>query len=183
MKSVFFIILASILSSCAHALSQEEIFARAIQNRSTAPNFVVLNICDANGSCEERCVEAPLLLGALQKENGIPFTEEGSKKALQLALAQTSSRSFTFLKKEAQDNLSIRYSKEDLKEAEALISPMSDKEIKSGFKDGSLLKKVNHDHFWNMMPALAYVLIKRGFEVGLGDVPPVLYLGNAGFQK
>ena len=51
--------------------TKQEMFCKALNNLSTAPNYIVLNIKNIKtGEIKEVCTEAPFLSGAIQKEFG-----------------------------------------------------------------------------------------------------------------
>jgi hypothetical protein len=180
MKIFVAIVLAIIGTIPTQALTQEEIFLRALKNNSTAPNFVVVQIKFSSGEWEERCTEAPYLLGALHREFDIPYTEEGVNKVMLMAVAASGKRRFVFNKNEAFKNLSVDYTKADLEKVASLISPLSLDEIRLHLNDDYFPKKLgSSERYWELSRAFAHAIIDRGLEVGRGCVSGNLYLGSA----
>ena len=106
------LLLLCILSSAAihaaaepAALQAQAQFEAAIHNRSTSPNLILLTVVDdRTGESWVGCTLAPLLLGAILKENGAQQGPASVQAATQIALSNAS-HVFHFSKQSALDNL------------------------------------------------------------------------------
>src|SRR3990167_3906567 len=104
--------------------SSEEIqYWRAIMNSSTAPSYVVLPITFPGGK-RHVCTEVPFLLGAIHSEFGIPYSKEGHRKAISLAL-QFRSGGLSLRKRKAIRNIPLQYGDAELQWAEKVLGEFS----------------------------------------------------------
>jgi hypothetical protein len=73
---------------CAEYEQNDDQFRAALLNDSTAPSFVLITVRNGrDGSTKTGCTEAPFLLGAIHKENAIPYDDAGDRKAFEIALS------------------------------------------------------------------------------------------------
>jgi hypothetical protein len=88
-------------SAEAETLQPQAQFEAAIRNRSTSPNLILLTMVDdRTGDSWTGCTLAPLLLGAILKQQRTISVQE----AIQIALSNTS-HVFHFSRQSALDNL------------------------------------------------------------------------------
>jgi len=114
-------------------------FRAALENNSTSPSFILITIRDArDGSARTGCTLAPFLLGAIHKENALPYNEEGQNAALRIA-ASARDHFFTFRRLKALANIALNDDTPRFQQACAIVRSggqayMSDRsgEIRTG---------------------------------------------------
>jgi hypothetical protein len=144
-----------------------DLFTRAIQNDSTAPNYVLITVVnDKTKEARSVCTEAPFLLGAIHRERQISYDNAGVRKVKDLALAQTN-RTFHFSREDALKNITHYYNDAILTEMRSALKRFSDEEIRKGFRgDGQGFDKLYMDkprqQYSAYRDAIAHVLLERG---------------------
>jgi hypothetical protein len=156
-----------VVSGRAAEASVHELFTRAIQNDSTAPNYVLITV--VNDKTKEAglvCTEAPFLLAAIHRERQITYDHPGVRKVKDLALAQTN-RTFQFSREDALKNITHYYNEAMLIEMRSALKRFSNEEIRKGFRgDGQGLDKLYmqkpSQQYSAYRDAIAHVLLERG---------------------
>ncbi|MDF9826906.1 hypothetical protein M2447_000991 [Ereboglobus sp. PH5-10] len=158
-------------------------FRRAILNRSTAPNFVLITVVNDNTN-EARvvCVEAPFLLGAIHRENNIPYSDEGVRKALDLALANKD-QVFHFSNQEALANINPHYGDVILDAMRVVLKDIPDSALKNGFRGhgsdlDNLYMRQEGEKYSAYRNAIAHVLLERGLLPGRGCFAGHLFIAE-----
>jgi hypothetical protein len=150
---------------------RKALFRRALENHSTAPNYVLITLVSEDGrSRREACIPAPFLLGAVQREHHFPDLS----KALETAL---SAADFVFQFKDpgAAENVRPRYTEAMLAEARGQLKDLSRTQLLAGFKGGRgpldpLYSRYRSEEYAARRDAIAHVLLERGLLPGHGDV-------------
>jgi hypothetical protein len=158
---------------------EHELFAKAIENESTAPNYVLIRVInDKTKEMVITCTEAPFLIGAIHMERQIPYDEPGSRKAKELALTRKD-RTFRFSRDDALKNIGRHYDETILAEMRVALKPFSDVDIRNGFRgDGRALDKLYIDRpgrqYSAYRDAIAHVLLERGLLPRRGCIAGIL---------
>ncbi len=168
---VFSLALAA-LASCAHprpisdqSRYTDAMFLRAIQNGSTAPDFVLITVVDVrNRTTRVVCTEAPFLEGALHREFAIPYDKGGQLRVRELALRQAN-RVYRFSRPDALRNVQPRYSAGQLDSARAAIAGRPDSELLDYAFVQTLFKPEGGGR-----DALAHALLERGISCARGCI-------------
>jgi hypothetical protein len=158
-----------LISVCTYADESKsyELFVRAIENNSTAPNYVLITVVnDKTKEARLICTEAPFLLGAIHRELQISYEAAGVCKVITLALSQKD-RVFHFSRKDALKNIQPPYNEKNLAEMRVALKHLSDEEIRKGFTGyGKELDKLYidlpGDLYRAYRSAIAHVLLERG---------------------
>ncbi len=150
-------------------------FQRAMENISTAPNYVLVTIVNGKtGAREDVCLEAFELLGAIEVERGL-----GHKQAVEVALAQPD-RTFTFTDEKALEAASRRYGDEVLEEARRHLGKMPIDQVEAATRDQQSelydFCKRKPGTFYGRFRAAAHVLSERGVLCGRSCKPGLFYL-------
>jgi hypothetical protein len=180
MKSVlaFFLVLCGV-AQAADKYS-DDMYRRALENRSTAPMFVLITLHNPQtGTDRAVCIQAPFLLGAIHRERHIEYDEKGSNEALRVALMQPGRR-FTLTNAEARRNVQPVYTPEILGEVRSLIGSTPDAMLVAQLRDqSSALHQIYGSAHRAQMSAygnaIAHVLLERGILVGVADIAYRLY--------
>jgi hypothetical protein len=162
-------ILVLILSTSAGAADTNswDLFTKAIQNHSTAPNYVLITVVDDNNKQQKLvCTEAPFLLGAIHRERQIFCDEAGSAEVEEIALGNKD-RTFHFSRADALKNMPRRYDEKILGKVRSILKDLSDDQIRKGFRcDGKGLDKLYMNkpkrQYSEYRDAIAHVLLERG---------------------
>jgi hypothetical protein len=167
---------ALIVSSCVHprpapvtSLYTEAMFVRALGNRSTAPDFVLITVVDArDNSARVVCTGAPFVEGALHQEYDIPYDEAGVRHVHELALKQ-SDRAFRFSKPEALRNVQASYTEGDLDVVRSMIANKTESEL----LDYQYVQSIYRSHYsrnkrGRYKGATAHALLERGISCRIG---------------
>lgn len=162
---------------------QFELFAKAIQNRSTAPNYVLVTIVNDNTKeVRQGCVLAPFLLGALHDEQQIPYDAASIRKVEELALSNKE-KIFHFKNGIALNNVRATYTPEILDEMRTALKSYSEKELRDGF-NGSETALMNlymskpGKLYLAYRDTIACVLLERGLLPRCGCVVGTLSIDN-----
>jgi hypothetical protein len=155
------------LAPAAAETPGKDLFRRALENHSTAPNFVLITLIAADGSRRAACIPAPFLLGALARERHV-----GLEEALRLALSQPD-LAFRFKDPEAIRNVRPSYTEALLAEVRERLKRRSRPELLAGFGGSgpldSLYSGYRGEEYAARRDAIAHVLIERGLLPGQGD--------------
>ena len=165
-----------------------QLFACAMQNHSTAPNYVLITVIDVDAKQETQITTgANLLSGAIHREYGIPFSEDGRSKADQVALS-AHDRRFTFHKASALRNIKPRYTPEVLAEVRDRMASLTEADIRVGLPGVSndydhtlhaiYMSRRSWESWAAYRDALAHVLLERGILCGIADVSGQLYVDS-----
>jgi len=156
-----------IATASAGAANTNALFTRAIQNESTAPNYVLITVVDDNTNKRRLLsTEAPFLLGAIHSERKISYDAAGVNKVRQFALS-CKDRTFHFSSSDALKNVSARYDENILVEMRSALKNLTDDQLRKGFRcDGKGLDKLYTDkpsrEYSAYRDAIAHVLLERG---------------------
>jgi hypothetical protein len=171
-----FVVLALLALAVAEADSaRSALFRRALENHSSAPNYVLITLVSADGSSRrEVCIPAPFLLGALQREHRLA----GQSRALDLALSKADFV-FRFKDPKAGENVQPQYTEAILAEVRARLKGLSRSELLAGFHGGSgpldaLYSRHRAGEYTAWRDAVAHILLERGLLPGHGDPAGVL---------
>jgi hypothetical protein len=155
------------------------LFESALENESTSPSYVLITVIDENsGGRSVVCTEAPFLLGALHRELGADYGQEGVARVKAAALASPGLE-FRFTKSKALANVRSRYTAEMLEAVRARLTGLSDVDLLDGFawSNGPL-----HDIYTSApdrgayRDAIAHVLLERCIGVRRADRSGMLQL-------
>lgn len=159
--------------------TRSALFRRALENHSSAPNYVLITLVSADGSHRRAvCIPAPFLLGAIDREHHLTGDEAGGAKALEIALA-TPDFAFQFKNPKAIENVQSDYTEVILAEVRAKLKGLSRSELLAGFRGGggpldTLYSHRKSGEYTAWRDAIAHVLIERGLLPGHGDAVGVL---------
>jgi hypothetical protein len=171
----------SVLSARAGGYT-DDLFARALANGSTAPDYVLISVVDPDThTVRIVCTTANFFLGAIHREYDIGYTEADIKRAKAIALKQRD-RIFVFKNKAALANLADYATPEALADVRTIFATKSDSEL----LDGKLVESLTvsrrdlpdaeavarHDAYRD---AIARALLERGLGCTRGDVVDALY--------
>jgi hypothetical protein len=181
-RSVFCaLVLCSVFAARAGSYT-DDLFARALENESTAPDYVLISVIDPDTHTKRIvCTTANLFLGAIHREHGLGYTEADRKRAKEIALNQRG-RIFVFRNKTALANLSDYATPEALSEVQKIFATKSDSEL----LDGKLVESLTvcrpdlpykeavarHNAYRD---AVARSLLERGIGCKMGDFVDALY--------
>ena len=88
-RALFFAILVCNSLPARAGSYSESLFARALANDSTAPDYVLITVVDPKTHAERTvCRTANLFFGAIHREYGLGYTEAEIKRAKAIALEQ-----------------------------------------------------------------------------------------------
>lgn len=155
-------------------------FEKAMENLSTAPNYVLVSIVDKNtGKSWGVCMESMELLSAIMKEHDIQ-SPDAFEKAVEI-IKQNNSKTFTFTKPEVLKYLKPVYAREFLKKIRSEFSYYSDEDMVKFFSDNrtrnmqDLCKQFDESHRVTQT-AIAHILLERGILCGRGCLGGELYV-------
>lgn len=154
------------------------------KNASTAPAYVLVTVVSIKtGERFRSTVESTDLQAALAAEHQIP--EEGRSRAYYDAvfrlIDQHPDLVFEFAYDPAIDRLRLRYTDPMVSEVRQVLEGLSDEKILAGFGPGGPLHRLyeREEGFWMWQPAVAHVLLERGFFAGRGDYVPTLFVSRS----
>jgi hypothetical protein len=175
---VFVVALAAIMSACARPRPvpvenryTSAMFIRALQNSSTAPDFVLITVVDArDASARVVCISTPSLKGALHTEFGIPYDEAGERRVHELALKQ-SDRVFRFSKPDALRSVQIWYTQADLDAVRSMLVDRPDGDLLNyEFVQSLYMNHFSRNKRGRYQDAVAHALLERGIGCRRGCV-------------
>jgi hypothetical protein len=175
--------LLSVVGARAGGTNALDLFTSAIQNHSTAPNYVLITVIDGSSrSNRVVCTEAPFLLGAIHREHNLGYDKTSLQKVDSLALAQRS-RTFKFSNPEAIKNVQPRYTEGILDEVRRALKHYTDDELRQGLRlEGTELSKLYDEKpgraYGAYRDAIAHVLLERGLLPRRGCVVGRLTIDN-----
>ncbi len=175
--SCFLVLLFAATSARAQQSSRysDAMFRAAIDNHSTAPNYVLVTIREGgNGSATLVCIEAPFLEGALHREHDIAYSESGDRDVRKLLFA-SHDHTYTFSKSEALANVAPRYTPEVLAQVRSTLASRSKAELRPELL-ASLYEGKHGESYAAYRDAIAHVLLERGILCGRGCVVGTLYV-------
>jgi hypothetical protein len=151
-----------------------DLFARALANDSTAPDYVLITVVDSKTNAERSvCTTANLFLGAVHREHGLGYTEADIKRAKAIALKQRDRR-FVFTRKAALDNLSDYATSEALASVRRRLAGKSDSELLDRRFIESLIPQRPEAAHLAYRDAVARSLLERGIGCTMGDIADFL---------
>lgn len=173
--------LFSVLFACSIVVVRagtynDDLFARALSNESTAPDYVLIAVVDPDTHTKRTvCTTANLFLGAIHREYGLGYTEADIHRAKTVALKQRD-RMFVFKNKAALENLADYATPEALAEIRKLFATKSDSELLDQTFIQSLTvarrdlpyKEAVARHL-AYRDAVAHALLERGIGCTMGD--------------
>jgi len=170
------VLLGSLVATSAlSGTRSDDIFRRALENRSTASSFVLFTLVSTDGRTRRQvAIPAPFLLGAIHREHHIPSTAAGQAAALKIALEQPE-RTFQFKDRAAVRNVQPRYTEKQLAAMRERLKDESQWGLRTGFNAGSgrldsLYNRPNFREYSALRDAIAHVVIERGLLAGHGDI-------------
>jgi hypothetical protein len=169
------------LPACAGALEGN---AGAVQSRasyeaafavlSTSPSYVLITVIDARtGQARPVCTTSNFLLGAIGHEYALGTDAADRHKDVEIAL-QTKDHVFRFHQQSALDNISPRYTEDELRAAREFLAPLSTEELADKFS--SLYANRRLDTKGYAKDAIACVLIERGLSPAMADISGQVYV-------
>jgi len=168
----------------AGMITPEEIqFWRAIHNTSTASSLVVVTVTDVNtGLTSTYCTGANFLLGAIHREYGLSYENDGSERAVKIAMAAKGSH-FMLQRKSALRNIRRHYTAQELMWARDSIAAYANDELVKGFSVvGSFQSSLRRLHPFasnrSFTFAMGHALYERALSVGQGCVSGELWICN-----
>lgn len=170
--SFFAILLSSPLFAHAGTYS-DDLFARALANDSTAPDYVLITVVDPQTHTKRPvCTTANLFLGAIHCEHGPGYTEAEIKA---IALKQRD-RIFVFARKAALHNLADYATPQALADVRKIFASKSDLELlERTFIESLTVMRRNIPykeavaHHMAYRDAVARALLERGIGCTMGD--------------
>jgi hypothetical protein len=170
-----------LLGQVAPSAYTEEMFQTALKNDSTAPNYVLITVRDANTKTSRMiCVTTNLLEGAIEREYGLSSSDSDILKEKQILLSNKD-RVFVFKKPEALKNIPMYYSEKQLAEVRKVLQSKTNHELMGDFdfqrlrNDLSAGRPTTRDAYRD---AIAHVLLERGILCGEGDMTDSIYTGT-----
>jgi hypothetical protein len=181
----FLFIIALAFLGCEHQTNNSidglpmsrELFIKAINNSSTSPNLILVNFIDSAGHKEKICTQAGFLLGAIHIEYEIPYDELNTKRVEKIAL-NNSDLTFTFKKKESQNNIRKRYTLEILNEVKEDFKDISTENILNGNHSFEKYLEAKGKNYYQYRDAVGYLLLERDILPGIGCIAGNLFEDN-----
>ena len=166
--SCLFLLLSACSAGAADDASLWKLYVRALENQSTAPNYVLITLVGSRATTNRViCTEAPFLLGAIHHENNLECDPAGQAKAIALVLKQKN-RTFKFSNVDAIKNVQPRYTETELAEMRAAIKGYSDDDLRRGLTpedtelQRKLFKRSTEGRYGAYRDAVAHLLLERG---------------------
>jgi len=151
----------------------DEMFRQALANRSTSPDYVLITVTTPGGKPRDICITANFFLGAIHREHGFSYSEDGQKRALAIALQQPN-RTFMFTKPAAIHNLADYETSEALADVRRRFTSKSDSELLDRKFIDSLTQKHSMAGHMAYRDATAHALLERGIECRMGCIADFL---------
>jgi hypothetical protein len=177
MHRTLFVTLCLVAVTVRAGTYTNDLFARALANDSTAPDYVLITVVDPK-TREERsvCTTSNLFLGAIHREHGLGYADPDIKRAKAIALKQRDRR-FVFTRKAALDNLADYATPEALAEVHKVFATKTDSQLFDEKLIQSLTdtpRNMPHKEAWARhqayRDAVARVLLERGIGCTMGDI-------------
>ncbi len=177
MRRAGFITLCLFAASVRGGTYTHDLFARALANDSTAPDYALITVVDPKTHAERTvCTTANLFLGAIHREYGLGYTEADIKRVKAIALKQRDRR-FVFARKAALDNLADYATPEALADVRKVFASKTDSQILdyrfiqslTDTPDGMPRKQALARH-QAYRDAVARALLERGIGCTMGDI-------------
>ena len=173
---VFTIFLGAAASMSANGEPQQKSFEAAILNQSTSPLFVKIQVGGSTGTLSTNCVTANLLLGAIHREHGLPFTAAGTASASRLATTAPNA-TFRFGNPAALANLPDAPTPDELEAAAQQAAKVPPGSVVTSLRDGDLSALyIGRPRREQLMAALACALIDLGYKPRQADLTGTLYV-------
>ena len=180
--TTFGVILLAVLglgSPAGASQCDRSLFESALENESTSPSFVLITVIDEqSGEQSVVCTAAPFLLGALHRELGAGYGQEGVARVKAAARASPA-LTFRFSKSKALANVRSRYTATILETVRVRLAGLSDADLLDGFawSSGPL-----HEIYTDApdgsayRDAVAHILLERCIGVRRADRSGMLQL-------
>ena len=176
MRRAVFIALCLFAASARGGSYRYELFARALENLSTSPDYVLITVVDPKTHAERTvCTTANLFLGAIHREHGLGYAEADIRRAMAIALHQRDRR-FLFTRKAALDNLADYATPQALADVRKVLATKTDSQLLHENTAQSLTEVpddmprkqaiARHNAYRD---AVARVLLERGIGCTMGD--------------
>jgi len=174
-------LLASMAGASAQSMAPRQSdasYEAAIHNLSTAPSYVSITVIDSrSGVSRATCTTANLLLGALHREYGIGYDAAGQSRVDQIALTNRS-HVFRLEKKEAIDNIPLRFSMDDLAFVRRQLKDLSPSKLRDFVSSHKPIQPIESPGrpmgIQAERDATACVLIERGLSPRQSDLTGTL---------
>jgi len=153
-----------------------ERFARAVQELSTSPHYVRIQINAGPGDPGSvSCLPGEDLNVAIRREYNLPSNPEGIARAARIAIASPD-RTFTFSNASALQIVMPTFSEADLIRVRSTLASYSNDELRAGFSLSPWGRL--HAYFRNRKDrdAAACVLIERNLSPGIADLTASIYI-------
>lgn len=183
---LFAFLVAMMFGQAAPSGYTEKMFRAALDNQSTAPNYVlVMIVAQEKGHASPRliCTTANFLEGAIHQEYGLAYDEAGVQKTRNILLAKTD-RTFVLTKPPAIKNVPCYYTEDQLSEVREILRSKTNDELTHEFDPGELRRKLTYSHVMDKKAdkayrdAIAHVLLERGILCGMGCVSDATYISH-----
>ena len=190
MKHLIVAVALIVAAPFAQAHYTERMYVRSLTEASKgsmSPLFALITLQNRKtGSSRRVCIAATFLLGAIHREHAVAYDDAGGRKAMEIAIAQRTSRVFEFTRPNAIRNVQPGYTAEQLEEVRERLAGMSRSELRRQARTaGSPLERIhrrNHRDragFWassEYRDAVAHVLLENGILVGIEHQTGNLYV-------
>jgi len=159
-----------------------------LQNQSTAPSYVLLDVQPAGLSGWRGVVESSEVARAIALDRGWPGPS-GHWDVILALLAQADALAPEPVTREAQAALRPLYSPDELDQARRHLARFSDDRVREELSDPSAPGPIRPFyaesalHFLPRQAALAHALIERGFLPERGDYAPVLRIVESNCER
>ena len=150
-----------------------DMFRQALANQSTSPDYILISVTTPEGTKRTICATANSFLGAIHRQHGFAYTEEGEKRAIDIALQQPD-RCFTFTKPAAIRNLADYETPEALAEVRRRFAGKSDSELLNRKFIDSLTQKRSAAKHMAYRDVTAHALLERGIGCRMGCIADFL---------
>ena len=178
----FVLFLLMPLVAMAQSGYTDDLYRRGFAGQSTAPLFVLVTLVNAKTGYERTaCVDVPFLLGAIHIEYQLSYDEQGTSKAMTIALNQPDRR-FSFKSDKARANARPMYAAELADSMREKLKGKSDAQLREGLEtykgELHLLYRPTGTYKTSVatLHAVCQVLLERGILVGHTDLGYQLYL-------
>jgi hypothetical protein len=174
MRRTVFMTICLIAASVRAGTYTHDLFARALANGSTAPDYVLITVVDPKTHAERTvCTTANLFLGALHREHGLGYTEADIRRAKAIALKQRDRR-FQFTRKAALENLADYATPQALSDVQQRFAGKSNSRLLDREFIASLVPSRPEAAHLAYRDAVARSLLERGIGCTMGDIADFL---------